>query len=197
MRWTLFTTPPSGKVNSTGRRVRAVRMSSRVLGRVPRSWVGVAAAFGVYLMHVDQSKELEAVVRGVALLSAGEWKVAGNPGGPLDSLGREDLQESVHDYHDKFVRGVARGRNKAASTVRKGFGKGGMVRAEQAVEEGMADKVNTLAGVLSGHGLSTAELTISAVSRPEAEVRRRRRKLDWTWLHTSRRARVAHFFRPK
>jgi len=136
---------------------------------------GQVGSIGVYVMHVDQSEALKAIGENVTLLSAGERKVAGNPYGPLDQTGRAELQASVDDYYDKFSRAVARGRGKAQSTVQGGFGKGGMVRAEQAVSEGMADKVGTLDSVLSRYGLSTADvLPAAAAERPEVAVRKRR-----------------------
>lgn len=136
---------------------------------------GQVGSIGVYLMHVDQSEALKTLGENVTLLSAGERKTAGNPYGPLDQTGRAELQASVDDYYDKFTRAVARGRGKAQSTVQSGFGKGGMVRAEQAVSEGMADKVGTLDSVLSRYGLSTADvLPAAAAERPEVAVRKRR-----------------------
>jgi signal peptide peptidase SppA len=138
---------------------------------------GQVGSIGVYLMHVDQSEELKAIGRSVTLLSAGERKTAGNPYGPLDQLGREELQASVDDYYDKFVRAVARGRGRQPATVRDGFGKGGMVRSEQAVSEGMADRVATLDEVLSRYGVTTADLTAAAASAHHGVVVRRRRML--------------------
>lgn len=141
---------------------------------------GQVGSIGVYLMHVDQAEELKQLGRSVTLLSAGERKVAGNPYGPLDQLGREELQTSVNDYYDQFTRAVARGRGKAQSTVQNGFGRGGMVRAAQAVDEGMADRIATLDDVLGRYGVNSADLAAAAgpAGRPDVEVRRRRLKLD-------------------
>lgn len=139
---------------------------------------GQVGSIGVYLMHVDQSAFDPAVGKAVTFVSAGEKKVAGNPYGPLDAAGREEFQASVDDYYDKFVRAVARGRNTTLTAVREGFGRGGMVRAERAVREGMADRIGTLDDVLGRYGVSTADLVPAADSgRAAVEVRRRRLKL--------------------
>jgi ClpP class serine protease len=62
----------------------------------------------------------------VTFISAGERKTAGHPYGPLDEASAAELQGGVNDYYDKFVRAVARGRNVSLTTVRSGFGKGGI-----------------------------------------------------------------------
>ena len=70
---------------------------------------------------------------------------------------------------------VARGRGRMQSTVKNGFGKGGMVRAKEAVDEGMADKVGTLEDVLSRYGLSVADVSPAASSdRAEIEIRKQK-----------------------
>jgi signal peptide peptidase SppA len=139
---------------------------------------GQVGSIGVYVMHVDQSEAMKLVGRSVTFVSAGERKVAGNSYGPLDSLGKEELQKSVDDYYALFTGAVAKGRGRSKSTVQNGFGKGGMVRAEEAVAEGMADKVGTLEDVLGRYGLSVADVTPAAAEgRPEVEVRRRKLRL--------------------
>ncbi len=139
---------------------------------------GQVGSIGVYVAHLDQSEALKLMGRSVTLVSAGERKVAGNSYGPLDQVGKEELQKSVDDYYSLFTSAVAKGRGRAQATVQKGFGKGGMVRAEEAVSEGMADKVGTLESVLSRYGLSVADVSPAAhADRPEVEIRKRRAKM--------------------
>lgn len=152
----------------------------------PNSEVG---SIGVYVMHRDRSAAMERYGEKVTFVSAGELKTAGHPYGPLDDASKAELQKGVDDYYDKFVRAVARGRSASLTAVRGGFGRGGVVRAEEAVKEGMADKVGTLDSVLSRYGLSVADLTRAEAERPEAvaetaaepdyniEVRRRKMRL--------------------
>lgn len=139
---------------------------------------GQVGSIGVYRMHVDRSEELKLAGQSVTFVSAGERKVAGNSYGPLDQLGRQEIQKSVDDYYGLFTAAVAKGRGRQQSTVQKGFGKGGMVRAEEAVSEGMADKVGTLESVLSRYGLSTADVSPAAkADGSDVEVRKRRMRL--------------------
>lgn len=128
---------------------------------------GEVGSIGVYLMHQDRSAEMEKYGRKVTFISAGELKTAGHSYGPLDDVSRAELQKGVDDYYDKFVRAVARGRNVSLTAVRSGFGRGGVVRAEEAVREGMADKVGTLESVLGRYGLSLTDLTRADFDRVE------------------------------
>jgi signal peptide peptidase SppA len=140
---------------------------------------GEVGSIGVYLMHRDVSRALDATGQKVSFIKAGKHKTVGNPYEPLSAEGLAELQKGVDDFYDLFVRAVARGRNVSLTKVREGFGEGGMVRAKGAVAEGMADKVGTLDDVLGRYGLSTADLTQAA--RPDAgdiEVRRRKLLMD-------------------
>lgn len=140
---------------------------------------GELGSVGVYVMHRDVSRALDASGTKVTYIKAGKHKTAGNPYEPLGADAAAELQKSVDDYYDLFVRAVARGRGVSLTAVRDGFGQGGTVRAKQAVAEGMADKVGTLDDVLGRYGLSAADLAPSAHSdRSGTEVRRRRLQLD-------------------
>lgn len=143
---------------------------------------GEVGSIGVYMMHRDVSKAVEAAGHKVTFISAGEKKTAGHPYGPLDETARAELQGGVDDYYDKFVRAVARGRNATLTAVRSGFGQGGMVRAEQAVKDGMADRVATLDEVLRKWGVRAADLMPAADGgeKPdyEVEIRKRRMRAD-------------------
>lgn len=140
---------------------------------------GQVGSIGVFRLHMDESKRLEASGVTPTFVYAGERKTAGHSYGPLDATGREEIQASVNDYYDKFVRAVAAGRNATLTAVREGFGKGGMVRAEQAVREGMADKVGTLESVLARYGLTMADVSPAAQADPSAvEIRKRRMLID-------------------
>lgn len=138
---------------------------------------GEVGSIGVYILHVDRSEAMAKYGHKPTYVKAGERKTAGHPYGPLDEIGRAELQAGVDDYYDKFVRAVARGRNATLSAVRDGYGRGGMVRAEQAVKEGMADRVATFESVLARYGL-TLQDTTPAADNSDVEVRRRRMLLD-------------------
>lgn len=105
---------------------------------------GRVGSIGVWSAHEDVSKALEMEGVNITLLSAGKYKVAGNPFEPLSEDGREIMQRDVNHYYDLFVNAVARGREVPVSTVRNGFGEGSMLTAKAALDEGMVDRVETL-----------------------------------------------------
>jgi signal peptide peptidase SppA len=105
---------------------------------------GDVGSIGVFAAHDDISRALD--MRGVTttLVSAGKYKVEGNPFEPLGDEARAALQETVDEFYDMFVRDVATGRRSTSVAVRDGFGQGRMVTATRAVALGMADRVDTL-----------------------------------------------------
>lgn len=105
---------------------------------------GEVGSIGVYSAHEDVSAALEAEGVKVTLVAAGKFKVEGNPFEPLSEEARTAIQGRVDDYYQSFVRAVAKGRGVAPDDVRKGFGQGRVVGAKQAVDEKMADRVDTL-----------------------------------------------------
>lgn len=105
---------------------------------------GEVGSIGVWTAHEDYSKFLEAEGVSVSLISAGKYKIEGNPYQPLGDEARSAIQASVDDYYDMFVKTVAKHRNTKAANVRGGFGQGRMVSAKDAVSQGMADRVATL-----------------------------------------------------
>ena len=123
-------------------------------------WLGSAAAktlaapsarvgsIGVWTAHADFSKALEEVGIDVTLISAGKFKVEGNPFEALGDEARAAIQSEVDAYYDKFAEGAAKNRNRRASTVKSGFGEGRILVAERALDEGMIDGIATLPQLL-------------------------------------------------
>jgi capsid assembly protease len=105
---------------------------------------GQVGSIGVYCLHVDFSKALSTVGEQWTFISAGKYKLEGNPIEPLNDEARYAIQAQVDSYYNDFVRDVARGRRVASSVVSNGFGQGRMVRAKDAVTERMADQIGTL-----------------------------------------------------
>ena len=111
---------------------------------------GEVGSIGVFAMHQDVSEM--AAMKGVkvSLISAGKYKVEGNPFEPLTEEAREAIQKRVDEYYGMFVSAVARNRGVSRSTVRGGhYGEGRMVGAKEAVASGMADRVGTLDETIS------------------------------------------------
>jgi capsid assembly protease len=104
---------------------------------------GEVGSIGVYMLHVDASKALEQMGEKWTFISAGKYKVEGNPAEPLGAEAQAALQTDVNRYYDMFTWDVSKGRGVNVEKVRKGFGEGRMLGAEAAVKEGMANAVGT------------------------------------------------------
>ena len=64
---------------------------------------GVVGSVGVYCMHVDASKALDAEGVKVSFVHAAKYKVEGNPYEALSDEGRAAWQERVDEIYGKFV----------------------------------------------------------------------------------------------
>lgn len=120
---------------------------------------GKVGSIGVFAVHQDISKKLETDGIKLSMISKGKYKLEGNPYEPLSEEARAVIQDSVNAAYDAFVESVARNRGVKVSAVRNGFGEGRMVSASQAVEMGMADRVDTLEGTINrmlGHVTSAS-----------------------------------------
>lgn len=112
----------------------------------PGSDVG---SIGVYSVHMDYSRALDAEGVTVELISAGERKVEGNPYRPLTDEGRANMQIEVNESYREFLQAVARGRGEQVQTVAGGsWGQGASVNAKRAAGVGMIDGVMTMREVL-------------------------------------------------
>lgn len=110
---------------------------------------GDVGSIGVWMAHVDVSKMLENVGWNVTLISAGKYKVEGNPYEPLSDEAQAALQATVDETYGQFVDAVARGRGVSAKDVRSGMGEGRVVTARQALEMAMIDQIATFEEVVS------------------------------------------------
>ena len=117
---------------------------------------GEVGSIGVYAAHQEFSKMDEMLGRKTTLISAGEFKVEGNPFEPLTEEAQAYIQELVNETYGVFIADIAKSRGVKVAAVRGGFGQGRMVRAKDAVAMGMADRVdtfdNTLSRLLTGRG---------------------------------------------
>ena len=104
-----------------------------------------AGSIGVFAAHDDLSGLMEREGVKTTLISSGKYKVEGNPFEPLGDEARAAIQSRVNDYYEMFVKAVARNRGVKAADVRNGFGEGRVMGARDAVDYGMADRVETMA----------------------------------------------------
>ena len=98
--------------------------------------------------HFDYSQALAAEGIAPTLVSAGKYKVDGNPTEPLGSDARDYLQSRVNDYYGTFTRAVGRNRSVDIAQVRDGMGQGRVVGAQAAKTQGMVDDVATFDQVI-------------------------------------------------
>ena len=126
---------------------------------------GEVGSIGVWTAHQNIAGAQEKLGVQTTLISAGKYKVEGNPFGPLDDEAREAIQAKVDHYYDLFVADVARGRGVSAEDVRDGFGQGRMVTAVAAVKEGMADRVATLDQVVAERSDGSPSLAVAASAK--------------------------------
>lgn len=123
-------------------------------------WIGCAASelyvtpggevgsIGVWQAHFDCSQALAAEGVAPTLISAGKYKVEGNPYAPLDAEAQGFMQSRVDDYYAAFTKGVARGRGVPIAHVRDGMGQGRLLGAEAAKAQNMVDGVATFDDVV-------------------------------------------------
>jgi signal peptide peptidase SppA len=108
----------------------------------------LTGSIGVYMVHEDHSRANAVAGVGVTYVSAGKKKVDGNSDSPLSPSALTSLQEMVDDYYGQFVAAVARNRRASQVAVKSGFGEGDTLTAERAVGARLADRVDTLEGVV-------------------------------------------------
>ena len=133
---------------------------------------GEVGSIGVWAGHVDLSKMLENEGVKITLVSAGKFKVEGNPWEPLTEEARAALQASVDETYQQFVADVAKGRGKSTAQVIGDFGEGRMVSAARAREVGMVDRIATLDQVLAKLSVSkeTGRIRFASDQEPELQL---------------------------
>lgn len=113
----------------------------------------LTGSIGVYQLHEDDSSALDNMGVKFTFISAGKYKTEGNSFQPLDDEARTAMQSVVDDFYGMFTKAVARGRGVAVKAVVNGFGQGRCLTAQDAVKQGLADRVATLDEVLGKYGV--------------------------------------------
>lgn len=109
---------------------------------------GEVGSIGVWQAHFDYSKALEEEGVKPTLISAGKFKVEGNPYVPLDPEAQAFMQSRVDDYYNAFIKAVAKGRGVSVGEVRDGMGEGRVLGADAALAAKMVDGIATFDDVL-------------------------------------------------
>lgn len=109
---------------------------------------GEVGSIGVWQAHQDFSKAFDEAGIKTTLISAGDYKVEGNPYAPLDPEAQAFMQSRVDDYYQAFVKAVAKGRGVSNSEVTAGMGQGRVLGAQTAESQRMVDGVTTFERLL-------------------------------------------------
>jgi signal peptide peptidase SppA len=115
-------------------------MADEIVG-IPSAQIG---SIGVFTAHADLSEALAKEGINVTLISAGKFKVEGNPYEPLSDEGRAFIQGRVDEAYSNFVKDVARGRGVTPAAVKAGYGQGRALSAKDAKEAGLIDRIATM-----------------------------------------------------
>lgn len=109
---------------------------------------GEVGSIGVWQAHQDYSKAMDEAGVKTTLISAGKFKVEGNPYAPLDEEAQGFMQSRVDDYYAAFTKAVAKGRGLPISQVRDGMGQGRVLGADAALASSMVDGIATFEEVV-------------------------------------------------
>jgi len=137
---------------------------------------GEVGSIGVWQAHFDYSKALEEEGVKTTLVSAGKFKVEGNPYVPLDPEAQAFMQSRVDDYYNAFIQAVAVGRGVPVDDVRNGMGEGRVLGADAALAQRMVDGIASFDDVLAR---MQAKVTGNAVrSQPQKSHSRLKQARD-------------------
>ena len=110
---------------------------------------GEVGSIGVWQAHFDYSKALEEDGVKPTLISAGKYKVEGNPYVPLDEQAQAFMQSRVDDYYNAFIEAVSVGRGASIQDVQTSMGEGRILGAQAALAQNMVDGIATFDEVIA------------------------------------------------
>lgn len=125
---------------------------------------GQVGSIGVYYLHEDWSSFNEQFGVDVNYVYAGQYKTEGNPDEPLSDEARAAWQADADTLYQTFVNDVAQGRGATAASVMSDYGEGRVLLAQDALDAGMVDGIDTLQTVI-GRALSEAATSIGPNAR--------------------------------
>ncbi len=134
---------------------------------------GEVGSIGVWQAHFDYSKAFEEDGVKPTLISAGKFKVEGNPYVPLDEQAQAFMQSRVDDYYNAFIQAVSVGRGVSIKDVQSGMGEGRILGAQAALAQNMVDGISTFDEVLAKMQANVRAGTI----RNQSQLKRARNAL--------------------
>lgn len=111
---------------------------------------GRVGSVGVIASHVDNSQANERDGRVVtSFKSVPNKQATTDQNRELSETGAAELQTMVDNYHEIFVKSLAKYRGVSAAVINKKFGEGSVFQTEEALARGMVDGVATLDEVVT------------------------------------------------
>lgn len=126
---------------------------------------GEVGSIGVWQAHFDYSKALEEDGIKPTLISAGKYKVEGNPYVPLDEQAQAFMQSRVDDYYNAFIEAVSVGRGASIQDVQTSMGEGRILGAQAALAQNMVDGIATFDEVIAKMQANVRGNTLSNQSK--------------------------------
>ena len=126
---------------------------------------GEVGSIGVWQAHFDYSKALEEDGVKPTLISAGKYKVEGNPYVPLDEQAQAFMQSRVDDYYNAFIEAVSVGRGASIQDVQTSMGEGRILGAQAALAQNMVDGIATFDEVIAKMQANVRGNTLSNQSK--------------------------------
>lgn len=105
---------------------------------------GEVGSIGVYSVHENITRALDAAGVDVSVMSVGKFKTEMSPFAPLSDEAKEFQMQRARDYYGMFTKAVARGRGVPIESVRTGMGEGRCLGADAALAAGMVDGVMSM-----------------------------------------------------
>ena len=102
---------------------------------------GGVGSIGVLTIHKSIARLNEDNGIDVTIIRIPEWKAEANPYEKLTESAKKNILEEIGGVYDDFVSAVARGRKVEASDVKKNYGKGRTLNAEDGLKTGMVDRI--------------------------------------------------------
>jgi capsid assembly protease len=151
-------------------------------------WIGTAAgevvaipsasdvgSIGVLTIHTDQTKADAEAGLTRTIIKSNEFKAEGNPYEPLSDSAKTFIAQRIMKIHEEFVSAVAKFRGVTTAKVEADFGNGRTLRAKEALQVGLIDRIATLEEVLAELGASAGSQTGFVATSPQSFDKGKRR----------------------
>lgn len=135
---------------------------------------GVVGSVGVYVMHVDKSKGMDAQGVKVTMISSGKFKTELSQFGELSQEAIDNQQKYVDALHGKFIGALKRNRGTTVDNVRSNYGQGRVMMANDALAAGMIDRVLPFEELISRLAGGTSAVVGNTLAAAQVDVIRMR-----------------------